>query len=96
MQRLIGRTSVCAAPLPPALARRFGVAPDSALPKTKGKLRPHAEDGYQFQYDDGDWFLHIGDTGYRYLADGEPLWQQYVKVGKTHRVTRLTPRRSSC
>lgn len=60
------------------LRARFGVAPDSAYPGAKGKLRLHSDDWYQFQYDDGDWFLHIGDTGYRYLADGEPLWQQYI------------------
>ena len=67
-------------PLPDTRTHRFGVAPDSAYPGAKGKLRLHSDDGYQFQYDDGDWFLHIGDTGYRYLVDGEPLWQQYVTM----------------
>ncbi len=43
-----------------------------------GKLRIHARDRHQFQYDNGDWFLHVGDTGYRYLVDTEPYWKSYV------------------
>jgi hypothetical protein len=43
-----------------------------------GKLRKHPRDPHQFVYDNGRWFLHLGDTGYRYLADTEPLWQQYI------------------
>jgi hypothetical protein len=38
----------------------------------KGKLRIHPDDPRQFVYDDGEWFLHIGDTGYRYVASSEP------------------------
>jgi hypothetical protein len=49
----------------------FEVVP-SHLP---GKLRKHPQDPHQFAYDNGDWFLHIGDTGYRYVTDTEPLWQ---------------------
>lgn len=47
----------------------------STLP---GKLRIHTEDPHQFMYDNGDWFLHIGDTGYRYLVDSEKLWKEYI------------------
>ncbi len=43
-----------------------------------GKLRIHPEDPYQFAYDNGAWFLHIGDTGYRYVVDTEPEWQAYI------------------
>lgn len=53
---------------------RFEVV-SSELP---GKLRRHPQDPRQFAYDNGQWFLHLGDTGYRYLVDTEPLWQQYI------------------
>jgi hypothetical protein len=43
-----------------------------------GKLRQHPQDKRQFAYDNGEWFLHIGDTAYRYVTDSEPLWQQYI------------------
>lgn len=33
-----------------------------------GRLRTHPTAPWQFAYDNGDWFLHIGGTGYRYLA----------------------------
>jgi len=52
----------------------FEVIP-SAL---KGKLRKHPEDPRQFAYDSGEWFLHIGDTGYRYVVDTEPEWKAYI------------------
>jgi hypothetical protein len=52
----------------------FTVQP-SQLP---GKLRIHPQDPHQFAYDNGEWFLHIGDTGYRYVTDTEPEWQAYV------------------
>lgn len=61
----------------PALAGNHGafeVVP-SSLP---GKLRQHPQDSRQFAYDNGQWFLHLGDTGYRYVVDTEPLWQQYI------------------
>lgn len=51
----------------------FTVKP-SDLP---GKLRIHPEDPRQFAYDNGEWFLHIGDTGYRYVSPTEPHWQAY-------------------
>lgn len=52
----------------------FLVSP-STLP---GKLRIHTEDSRQFMNDNGDWFLHIGDTGYRYLVDSEKRWKEYI------------------
>ena len=52
----------------------FSVEP-SSLP---GKLRIHPDDPYQFVYDNSDWFLHIGDTGYRYVAASEPEWKAYI------------------
>jgi hypothetical protein len=51
----------------------FTVQP-SDLP---GKLRIHPKDPRQFAYDNGDWFLHIGDTGYRYISPTEPHWRAY-------------------
>jgi hypothetical protein len=52
----------------------FEVEP-SSLP---GKLRIHPDDPYQFAYDNGEWFLHIGDTGYRYVTASEQHWQAYI------------------
>jgi uncharacterized protein DUF4038/uncharacterized protein DUF5060 len=43
-----------------------------------GKLQKHPKDPFQFAYDNGDWFLHIGDTGYRFVVQSEPLWQEYI------------------
>jgi hypothetical protein len=34
-------------------------------------------------YDNGEWFLHIGDTGYRYVVDTEPEWQRYLDQAVT-------------
>jgi len=48
---------------------------DSDLP---GKLRQDPADLYQFIFDNGDWFLHIGETGYRYLTDMERKWKSYI------------------
>ncbi|MBN2314023.1 MAG: DUF4038 domain-containing protein [Sedimentisphaerales bacterium] len=52
-----------------------------------GKLQRHKEDPRQFAYDNGKWFLHIGDTGYRYVTQTEPKWREYidqaVKMGAT-------------
>jgi len=53
---------------------RFEVVP-SELP---GKLRKHRDDPHQLAYDNGQWFLHIGDTGYRYVTDTEPQWRAYI------------------
>lgn len=44
----------------------------------KGQLRQHPADPYQFAYENGEWFLHIGDTGYRYVTDTEPEWRAYL------------------
>ncbi len=53
----------------------------------KGKLRLHTKDPRQFAYDNGEWFLHIGDTGYRYVTQTEPKWREYIdqaaKMGAT-------------
>ena len=43
-----------------------------------GKLRLHMKDSRQFAYDNGEWFLHIGDTGYRYVTQTEPKWREYI------------------
>ena len=52
----------------------FEVKPSSL----KGKLRLHKKDRRQFAYDNGEWFLHIGDTGYRYVTRTEPKWREYI------------------
>ena len=43
-----------------------------------GKLRKHSDDPFQFARDDGSWFLHLGDTGYRYVVASEPEWREYI------------------
>jgi len=53
----------------------FTVLSDANLP---GKLRKSTQDPRQFVQDDGQWFLHIGDTGYRYINTNEPKWQAYI------------------
>ncbi len=55
----------------------------------KGKLKKHPEDPYQFACDNGKWFLHIGDTGYRYLADTEPKWKEYIDQAKKMGATKV-------
>jgi len=55
----------------------------------KGKLRKHPDDPHQFVYDNGEWFLHIGDTGYRYAADTEPEWQAYIDQAAAVGMTRI-------
>ena len=55
----------------------------------KGKLRRHPDDSHQFAYDNGEWFLHIGDTGYRYVADTEPEWQVYIDQAAAVGMTRI-------
>jgi hypothetical protein len=57
--------------------------------KLPGKLRRHPQDPYQFAYDNGDWFLHIGDTGYRYLARSEPMWKQYIDQAAQKGATKI-------
>ncbi len=58
----------------------------SALP---GKLRQHPADPHQFAYDNGAWFLHVGDTGYRYVVAGEPAWQAYLDQAAALGVTKI-------
>jgi hypothetical protein len=43
-----------------------------------GKLRKHPDDPRQLAYDNGQWFVHIGDTGYRFVTDTEPEWKAYI------------------
>jgi hypothetical protein len=44
----------------------------------KGKLRLHPDDPHQMMYDNGEWFLHIGDTGYRYPVPQEKYWKEFI------------------
>ena len=46
--------------------------------RLNGKLTIHPQDPSQFAYADGSWFLHIGDTGYRYVVDDESKWREYL------------------
>ena len=39
-----------------------------------GKLRLHTGDSRQFASDNGAWFLHIGDTYFRYMVPEETKW----------------------
>ncbi len=55
----------------------------------RGKLKLHPEDPYQFAYDNGDWFLHIGDTGYRYVVASEPNWKAYIDQASEMGVTKI-------
>ena len=63
----------------------FRVVP-SKLP---GKLRIHTDDPRQMQYDNGDWFLHIGDTGYRYAMRSEPHWKAYIDQASRMGATKI-------
>jgi hypothetical protein len=56
-------------------AGSFSVLSLGSLP---GKLQAHVKDRRQLQYANGSAFLHLGDTGYRYLVDSEPLWKRYI------------------
>ncbi len=60
------------------LSGEFEVKAASKKSSLKGKLRVSPQDSGQFIYDNGDWFLHIGDTGYRYAALSEPFWKEYI------------------
>lgn len=46
----------------------------------KGKLRKHTRDPRQFQWDNGDSFIHIGETGYRWLVKAESQWRVRCSV----------------
>lgn len=63
----------------------FQVIPSSL----KGKQRKHPEDPRQFAYDNGEWFLHIGDTGYRYVASTEPKWKEYIDQAAQMGITKI-------
>lgn len=54
-----------------------------------GKLRLHPEDARQFAYDNGAFFLHIGDTGYRYATDTEPYWREYLEQAAAAGFTKI-------
>lgn len=64
---------------------RFTVVPS----ELKGQLKHHPDDPYQFAYDNGDWFLHIGDTGYRYVTDSEPEWKAYIDQASAAGFTKI-------
>ncbi len=57
--------------------------------KLKGKLRKHAQDPRQFARGNGEWFLHIGDTGYRYVTATEPHWKAYIDQAAQIGVTKV-------
>ncbi|MEA3460645.1 MAG: amidohydrolase family protein, partial [Bacteroidota bacterium] len=59
---------------------------ESNLP---GKLRLHPKDSQQFVFDNGKWFLHIGDTGYRYLTTTEKNWKSYIDQAVTMGATKI-------
>lgn len=62
------------------------LAEPSTLP---GKLRLHPADARQFAYDNGEPFLHIGDTGYRYVTDTEPHWREYLEQASAAGFTKI-------
>ena len=64
----------------------YFIVDPSGLP---GKLRIHPDDPYQFAYDNGDWFLHIGDTGYRYVTASEPNRKAYLDQAVEMRATKI-------
>jgi|GEM_PF-158222 len=63
----------------------FGVEASELL----GKLRLHEKDPRQFAYDNGQWFLHIGDTGYRYVTQTEPKWKEYIDQAAKMKATKI-------
>lgn len=67
------------------LAGSFTVVP-SAL---KGQLRHHRDDPHQFAYENGEWFLHVGDTGYRFVTDIEPEWRAYIDQAEAAGFTKI-------
>ena len=54
-----------------------------------GKLRKHPQDPHQFARDNGQWFLHIGDTGYRYVTATEPHWKAYIDQAAEIGITKV-------
>ena len=73
----VGRWRWSTTEAPKGLTRQSGEF-QVAASDLPGKLRKHPQDSRQFAYDNGEWFLHIGDTGYRYVTDSEPRWRQYI------------------
>jgi len=63
----------------------FSVIPS----KNKGKLRINKKDPHQFMFDNGDWYLHIGETGYRYLVDNELWWREYIDQVSITGITKI-------
>jgi len=59
---------------------------ESSLP---GKLKKHPDDPRQLQYADGKWFLHIGDTCYRYVASEEKHWREYIEQADRMGITKV-------
>ena len=58
-----------------------------------GKLRIHAEDTSQFQWDDGTWYLHLGDTGYQYISPLDMNWKRFIDQSvKVRQCTNNRPR----
>ncbi|MBD3378596.1 DUF4038 domain-containing protein [candidate division KSB1 bacterium] len=55
----------------------------------QGKLQISKQDPYQFVYDNGTWFLHIGDTGYRYVVQSEPFWRDYIDQAAKSGITKI-------
>ncbi len=67
------------------LSGTFEVIPS----QLKGKLMIHPQDPYQFSYQNGDWFLHIGDTGYRFVVASESLWREYIDQASEMGATKI-------
>jgi hypothetical protein len=68
-----------------ALSGSFRVVPSTL----RGKLMVHPKDPYQYAYHNGDWFLHIGDTGYRFVVPSEPHWQEYIDQASEMGATKI-------
>lgn len=67
------------------LSGSFEVEPSNL----KGKLVVHPKDPYQFAHENGDWFLHIGDTGYRFVVASEPFWKEYIDQASEMGATKI-------
>ena len=67
------------------ISGKFEVIPSN----NKGKMVINPDDPYQFAYDNGDWFLHIGDTGYRYVVASEPYWKDYIDQADEAGITKI-------
>ncbi|MCK4515810.1 MAG: DUF5060 domain-containing protein, partial [Spirochaetaceae bacterium] len=84
----VGSWSWSASSNHPDLANQHGVF--EVIPSSlKGKLRVHPQDTRQFAFDNGEWFLHIGDTAYRYVCDAEPNWREYIEQAAAAGMTKI-------